>query len=198
MVRRARRKFAVAPQGRPNSEINVTPLVDVVLVLLIIFMVVTPLLERDIEVRVPESEQVEDQTEVPPDQLVVSIDAHGKLSLNQEVVDQAEYANRLKRVLAAKPAGEKVVFFTADDAASYALLVAALDGARLAGAETLGMMTEPLPNAVPGPPAPGAPAPGAPVPAAPVPAAPAPVTPAPPDAPAAPLPPAAPEAPAPR
>jgi biopolymer transport protein ExbD len=145
VLRRARRKFTVAPQGRPNSEINVTPLVDVVLVLLIIFMVVTPLMERDIDVRVPESEQVEDQTEVPPDQLVVSIDAQGKLALNQEVVDQAEYASRLKRVLAAKPVGERVVFFTADDEASYALLVAALDGARLAGAETLGMMTDPLP-----------------------------------------------------
>jgi biopolymer transport protein ExbD len=151
---RARRKFSAVPQGRPNSEINVTPLVDVVLVLLIIFMVVTPLLERDIDVRVPESEQVEDQTEVPPDQLVVSIDAQGKLKLNQDVVDQAEYPSRLKRVLAAKPIGERVVFFTADDEASYALLVAALDGARGAGAETLGMMTEPLPNAAPAPEAP--------------------------------------------
>ncbi len=57
------RRFHVAPQSSPNSEINITPLVDVVLVLLIIFMVVTPLLEKDIEVRVPDSEQVEEMSE---------------------------------------------------------------------------------------------------------------------------------------
>jgi biopolymer transport protein ExbD len=155
MARRTRKRFMVPPQGRPNSEINVTPLVDVVLVLLIIFMVVTPLMERDIDVRVPQSEQVEDATEVPPDQLVVSLDAEGNLALNQEKLDTAEYVQRLKRVLAAKPQGERLVFFTAHDEASYALLVAALDGARLAGAETLGMMTDPLPS----PPPPGAPVP---------------------------------------
>ncbi|MFY0573699.1 biopolymer transporter ExbD [Cystobacter fuscus] len=53
----ARRQF-VKPSTPPNSEINVTPLVDVVLVLLIIFMVLTPLLEKDIEVRIPETEEV--------------------------------------------------------------------------------------------------------------------------------------------
>ena len=155
-ARRQRRKFSVAPQGRPNSEINVTPLVDVVLVLLIIFMVVTPLLERDIDVRVPQSEQVEDTTEVPPDQLVVSLDAQGQLKLNQEVLEMSDYVPRLKRVLAARPAGERLVFFTAEDDASYSQLVAALDGARHAGAETLGMMTDPLPvaGAVVAPPTP--------------------------------------------
>ena len=68
---RHHRKLAVQPAGRVNSDINITPLVDVVLVLLIIFMVVTPLLEKDIGVRVPATEQVEERTEVPPDQLVV-------------------------------------------------------------------------------------------------------------------------------
>jgi biopolymer transport protein TolR len=113
-------------------------------------------------VRVPQSEQVEDTSEVPPDQLVVSLDAQGQLKLNQEAIDLNDYVPRLKRVLAAKPAGEKLVFFTADDEASYALLVAALDGARHAGAETLGMMTDPVPvaGAVVAPPAaPEAPAP---------------------------------------
>ena len=145
MRRRTPRKFSVAPQGRPNSDINVTPLVDVVLVLLIIFMVLTPLMEKDIDVRVPQSEQVEDSSEVPPDQLVVALDERGQLKLNLEVVAESEYVEKLKRVLAARVPGERVVFFAADDRASYARLVAALDGARLAGAETLGMMTDPLP-----------------------------------------------------
>ena len=71
MRRKRLRKTSVQPVGRPQSDINVTPLVDVVLVLLIIFMVVTPLLEKDIMVRVPDHEQVELEVELPPEQLVV-------------------------------------------------------------------------------------------------------------------------------
>jgi biopolymer transport protein ExbD len=143
MARRMR-KFKVAPQSAPNSEINITPLVDVVLVLLIIFMVVTPLLEKDIVVRVPDSEQVEEPTEVPPDQLVVSLDEAGEISINQEKVAPDAYVEKLSRVLAAKAKADRLVFFTAADQTNYAKLVAALDGARQAGAETLGMATEKL------------------------------------------------------
>ena len=142
MARHRTRRLAVKPQGRPNSEINVTPLVDVVLVLLIIFMVVTPLLEKDIEVRVPDSDQIDQVDEVPPDQLVVSLDAEGRLKLNTDEVSEADYVDKLKRVLAAKPKGEKLVFFMADERTNYGRLISALDGARVAGAETLGMMTE--------------------------------------------------------
>jgi biopolymer transport protein ExbD/biopolymer transport protein TolR len=149
--------MSVKPQGRPNSDINVTPLVDVVLVLLIIFMVVTPLLEKDIEVRVPDQEQVEVETEVPPDQLVVSLDAEGRIKLNSDDVSEAEYVERLKRVLNAKAKGDRLVFFLADEKTNYGKLVAALDGAKQAGAETLGMMTEKI-EAVAATPAP-APAP---------------------------------------
>jgi biopolymer transport protein ExbD len=97
---RKQKKFAVQLGGRPNSDINITPLVDVVLVLLIIFMVVTPLLEKDLEVRVPSTEQVEVTAEVPPDQLVVSVSKEGKLSLNSEELVADEYENRLARALA--------------------------------------------------------------------------------------------------
>jgi biopolymer transport protein ExbD/biopolymer transport protein TolR len=155
MARKRLKKTFVQPAGRPNSEINVTPLVDVVLVLLIIFMVVTPLLEKDIDVRVPDSEQVEPETEVPPDQLVVSLDEAGRIKINSEDVSDDEYVGRLTRVVAAKPRGEKLVFFMADEKTNYGKLVGALDGARQAGAETLGMMTEkiepPTANAQPAP-----------------------------------------------
>ncbi|MBL8949670.1 MAG: biopolymer transporter ExbD [Myxococcaceae bacterium] len=130
------------PQGRPSSDINVTPLVDVVLVLLIIFMVVTPLLEKDLEVRVPEQEQVELPSDVPPDQLVVSVAADGVFQLNSEALADGDYVPRLARAIAARAKGDRVVFFVAEGAASYARVVAALDGAKAAGAETLGMMTD--------------------------------------------------------
>jgi biopolymer transport protein ExbD len=155
-------RFGVQPAGRPNSEINVTPLVDVVLVLLIIFMVVTPLLEKDIEVRVPDDTEEVSEDEVPPNQLVVALDAQGNISINNEKIATADYENRLRRMLNAKPE-DKTVFFTADDRANYGLLVNALDGAKKAGASPLGMVTEPMPTAAaaPGgaPPAPPPPTP---------------------------------------
>ena len=152
MSGKKRRKISVQPQGGLNSDINITPMVDVVLVLLIIFMVVTPLLEKDIEVKVPDSEKVEQLDEVPQDQLVVTVAQSGELKINLEVMPtQQEYVDKLSRMLAAKKKGDKLVFFTADDQTNYAKLVAALDGARQAGAETLGMATDKIEAAAPAP-----------------------------------------------
>ena len=145
-----RRKISVSPQSGLNSDINITPMVDVVLVLLIIFMVVTPLLEKDIEVKVPDSEKVEQLDEVPQDQLVVTVTNSGAVKINLDVMaDQAAYVEKLSRMLAAKQKGEKLVFFTADDRTNYAKLVLAFDGARQAGAETLGIATEKIEAAAP-------------------------------------------------
>jgi biopolymer transport protein TolR len=137
-----RRKFTVKKSTGANADINVTPLVDVVLVLLIIFMVVTPLLEKDIMVRVPQAEQVEKQTEVPKDQLVVRISEQGELKINTETVPWDKYVERLRTILAPRSPTDKVVFVVAEDKLNYGRLVAALDGAKQAGAETLGMMTQ--------------------------------------------------------
>ncbi|AEI62232.1 ExbD/TolR family protein [Corallococcus macrosporus] len=149
MAGRKQRQW-VKPQAQPNSEINVTPLVDVVLVLLIIFMVVTPLLEKDIVVRVPDTEVEQEPTPPDPDdqQLVVQLDKDGGYSINTEKIPQADYVNRLKRMLAAKKADDKVVFFMADDATNYGRLITALDGAKAAGAKVLGMATELPQNAI--------------------------------------------------
>ncbi|HEX8441543.1 biopolymer transporter ExbD [Archangium sp.] len=141
------RKFVKASTP-PNSEINVTPLVDVVLVLLIIFMVVTPLLEKDIEVRIPETEETPVE-EMPQDnsQLIVKLDADGTFSINTDPVSPDEYVNKLRRMLAAKKKEDRIVFFVANDQANYGKLVAAFDGAKQAGAFVLGMATEDIPAA---------------------------------------------------
>jgi biopolymer transport protein TolR len=164
-----KRKFSIS-EGRSMSDINVTPLVDVVLVLLIIFMVVTPLLEKDISVRVPDedTEQVP-QEELPQDQLVVTISDTGEIKLNSEVLDDQGFQTRIKRALAAKPDDEKLVFFLPDDKAPYPRVVQVLDWSRNGGAKILGVVTEPVAGILPGgaaapgtPPPPGAPAPGTP------------------------------------
>ena len=169
-----KRKYAIS-EGRPNSDINVTPLVDVVLVLLIIFMVVTPLLEKDIQVRVPDDTQEETTPEDMQDQLVVSIDESGQIKLNSEALDDETYKTRIKRALAAKSYEEKLVFFLPEDKAPYPRVVQALDWTRAAGAYILGVVTEPVaasasPGAAPAPGGEGAPAapaaPGAPTPPA--------------------------------
>ena len=153
------RKFRNAGSGqKPNADINVTPLVDIVLVMLIIFMVVTPLIEKDIEVKVPDTEKTEGIAEVPPDQIVVGLTPAGEISINMEKIPDTDYVAKLKRILNAKHKGDRLVFFMPDTKTNYAKVVYALDGARLAGAETLGMMTEDVP--VPGqelPPGGGAP-----------------------------------------
>jgi biopolymer transport protein TolR len=138
------RKFSVRPQGIPKSDINVTPLVDVVLVLLIIFMVVTPLLDKILRVRVPDAEQEADEPHPDVTQLVVSVDADGQIAINREAIPDDQYVAKLRRVVAAKAPGDRLVFFTADDKAKYPRVVVALDGARRAGAEILTMTTEPM------------------------------------------------------
>ncbi len=137
-------RYTVRAGGRPNSDINVTPLVDVVLVLLIIFMVVTPLLDKMLRVRVPDAEQTEQYEQPQATQIVVSVNKDGKILINNEEVPDDAYVQRLRRVLAARAAGDRIVFFSADDAALYQRLVVALDGARQAGAEIMTMTTEPM------------------------------------------------------
>jgi len=132
----------VRPPSSTNSDINVTPLVDVVLVLLIIFMVVTPLLEKDIPVRTPDSEKVEQVQEIPPDQLVVYVRKDGDVRINSEAVSDAEFVGKLKARLEPKATIDRIVFIVADDTCNYGKFVHVLDGAREAGAETLGFATD--------------------------------------------------------
>ena len=140
---RSKRRVTIRPAVPMNSDINVTPLVDVVMVLLIIFMVVTPLLEKDIGVRVPDTEQVKVDTPPPPDQLIVRVSAQGELQVNDERVEQADLVGKLRPLLERQSRPQdRIVFVVADDGANYGNVVTVLDSARQAGAHTLGMMTD--------------------------------------------------------
>jgi biopolymer transport protein ExbD len=141
--RRRPRTISVQTASTYNSDINITPMVDVVLVLLIIFMVVTPLLEKDLDVKVPDVEQAVDPTTAVPDQLVVRVSAEGDVSVNDERVASTDaYVEALREALARRRPGDRLVFFTADHQARYVHLVTAIDGARRAGAEAFGVSTE--------------------------------------------------------
>ena len=133
--------FSAGGGGGPRSDINITPLVDVVLVLLIIFMVMTPLLLKELDIKVPEKAQ--DVEVVPPtaqSQVVLKIDAEGKLAINGDPVPRETLGDRVRDVFA--PRREKLLFFDIDDRANYGLVVEAMDVCRGAGVKTLGLMTK--------------------------------------------------------
>jgi biopolymer transport protein ExbD len=135
-------KTRLIKPAHSNTEINVTPLIDVVLVLLIIFMVLTPLKEADISVSVPTSEDAAEPSDVPPDQIVVYVDATGGTKLNTQKMAGPQLGEALKQKLSPKKSGDRIVFVVADDAVSYGKLVAVIDQAKQAGAETIGYATD--------------------------------------------------------
>ncbi|MEM7159371.1 MAG: biopolymer transporter ExbD [Myxococcota bacterium] len=137
-------------KGGANSEINVTPLVDVCLVLLIIFMVMVPQSVPEISVRVPpEGTPRNDAPRVQP--LVVGLTENGGLTLNQEPLDRTRLFDALQRQLEVRD--KKVVFVDFDSQAKYGTAVEVLDLASEAGAEVLGVMrrrNEPTPDTLKG------------------------------------------------
>ena len=128
-------------KGRSRPEMNVTPLVDVVLVLLIIFMVVAPLMAQQLFITLPDR----DPAEPPPDQqgpIVVSVGSDGVAHINRDRVTDTELPVRLRGVLAARRT--RAIFFDAHDDAPYGRAVEVLDLARGAGARQIAVATEAL------------------------------------------------------
>jgi biopolymer transport protein TolR len=123
------------------SEINVVPLVDVVLVLLIIFMITAPLLYRGIDIQLPTSET---NTIEPTERLVVTVEKDGAVYLNKEKVPESG----LEAAFAtARARNQKVsVYLRADAGVPYGLVVGVMDAVKRAGISQLGMVTEPIPS----------------------------------------------------
>ena len=127
-------------QGTLRSEINVTPLVDVVLVLLIIFMVVTPLLQMGYDVNVPPKATAEASAVISKEQLVVTQVSAERIFLNREQIDAKQLPIRLTEIL--RHRRDKTVFYSADDDLNYGLVMETMDVIRNAGAERLGIITD--------------------------------------------------------
>jgi biopolymer transport protein TolR len=134
--------------GGPKSDINVTPLVDVMLVLLIIMMLVAPMLQKGVDVKLPAAANTADKPETQQ-QTVLAVDAQDKFYINGIQVPRAEMADRVKQALEEKT--ERVVLIKGDTDASYRAIMAAMDDLRKAGIEDIGLITDPKvdPNAPP-------------------------------------------------
>jgi biopolymer transport protein TolR len=124
---------------RPLSEINVTPFVDVMLVLLIIFMVTAPLMQQGIDVDLPET--TTQPLRLRDEPLILSVKADGKFYLGRVELPEKELQAKLAAIL--EGLDGKEIFLRADKKAPYGLVVKALAAARAAGATKLGMVTEP-------------------------------------------------------
>lgn len=122
------------------SQINITPLVDVMLVLLIIFMVTAPILQQGVSVDLPEV------TAAPlagsEEQLVVVVTRDGKLQLNDSPIKVEELNKKLSAILNIKP--DRQVYLRADKNVPYGKVVEVMAAVRAAGVRKLGMVTEPL------------------------------------------------------
>jgi biopolymer transport protein TolR len=129
-----------AKKTHATPQMNVTPLVDVVLVLLIIFMVVTPLLSKQFWLQLPKQE--ESKTNNPDDNksVVLTVDKAGTLKINGTEIPKDELKDKVSRYMAARP--DKVVYFDAADDAPYATTVEAMDIARQGGAKTVAILTK--------------------------------------------------------
>jgi biopolymer transport protein ExbD len=123
-----------------RSDINITPLVDVVLVLLIIFMVMTPSLLKEMDLTVPEKADVQMAAPTASDQLVVSVSREGRIAINREPIVESALIGRIHDLMAART--DKLVFFDIDDDANYGDVMHIMDVCRGAGAKTLGIMTK--------------------------------------------------------
>jgi len=130
-------------KGVAQPVMNVTPLVDVVLVLLIIFMVVTPLLNKQMWLNLPKKDEEAKNEPPPPDAdkpVVLTVDKSGVVKINQTVVERSELRERLRRIFAAR--SDQLLYFDAADEAPYGIAVEVMDIAKMGGAKGIAILTE--------------------------------------------------------
>lgn len=130
----------VGGSGTVKSDINVTPLVDVVLVLLIIFMVLTPVMQMGYLVKVPPKAPANLPPSAVQDQIVLRLAAGPRVLINKEEMSMEQFPNRIREILRGNTA--KMVFFSGGRDVDYETTMTFLDLARASGAKNIGIIVE--------------------------------------------------------
>ena len=125
-------------EGGLTNDINVTPMIDVLLVLLIIFMVIVPMARKTIDVQLPDPTPQPVPPGPPPQNIVLQVMQGGKFKINSEEQARENLAKRLKEIYDPRP--DKLIFVKGDSLATYQDVIFAMDVARGAGVKVIGHM----------------------------------------------------------
>jgi len=135
--------MSAGQSGRLTNEPNVTPMIDVLLVLLIIFMLVVPMSRKAIDLQLPDPTE-QQSSATPPPQIVLEVLPGNKFAVNKEPIAKANLAARLKEIYDGRP--EKIIFVKGDPKVKYSDVIYAMDVARGAGVKVIGVSPKDQPS----------------------------------------------------